>query len=650
MRTFTFILLFIISGLNVLAANLSNPESVVWDLRREMFYISNVGAPGFPDGRIVSINRRWEKEYLVSETLNDPKGMVILGDRLYVADLNEVAIIDLSGKVIIDKVEAPGSMFLNDICADSLGNLYITDTQMSKIYQMDTATYNIKDFGPKGPIMFPNGIIFDKYNNRLVLVSFREQSPIQAISLTDKQVSTLCEPGYDNLDGITRDRSGKYYFSSWGDKDIGSGRCYSIDSAFADRPVQVSTNHSGPADIFFHSWGDTLVVPNMSNNVIGYFYFAAMPDMPVRIFPPDSTEGIATSIEFRWKHANGAIRYFIEISENESFDPLMIDYEVDFATSVLFSGFIPGKTYYWRMSNCNLIYRQEYTEGWSFSVADVNIDAPSTISPKGGDTVRSVAPLLEWTKVDGVGYEVELADNDQFEGLIWLATVNDPDSTEIKVGTRLDTAAKYFWRVRTKSDVNYSDWTTPAEFNTFNPSRPVLIYPPMGATEVPVDVVFTWLPVDWTDDYILFVYTGGGEPVVQSDHYDMPPADTLRHTLRLSPMTQYQWHVRALGDNLGVSNETNVFITGLIESVRDDRINEFQIRPNPARDLIRIEKPGDSNSFFRVELFDSLGNIILKEKGVGSVRFKCSNLSSGLYFIKISQGRLQQIKPVVITK
>ncbi len=111
---------------------LMTPESVIYDKKRDIFYVSNLNfeprkkdGNGFiskidKDGKIVEL--RW------IEGLSSPKGMAIVGDNLFTADVDEVIVMDINNGRINRKIPIEGAKMLNDITSDTDGNLYISDT------------------------------------------------------------------------------------------------------------------------------------------------------------------------------------------------------------------------------------------------------------------------------------------------------------------------------------------------------------------------------------------------------------------------------------------------------------------------------------------------------------------------------------------
>src|SRR5216117_3947552 len=121
-------------------AGFSTPESVLHDSAQDIYFVSNVnGSPtakdnnGFisrvrPDGAVE--NLKFIEGGHGGATLNAPKGLALLGDTLWVADIDMVRSFDAKTGAPRDSVSLAGlgAVFLNDIAIAQTGALYITDT------------------------------------------------------------------------------------------------------------------------------------------------------------------------------------------------------------------------------------------------------------------------------------------------------------------------------------------------------------------------------------------------------------------------------------------------------------------------------------------------------------------------------------------
>lgn len=69
--------------------------------------------------------------------LSAPKGMGIVGNRMYVADISEVVIIDISKGKIEKKIAIDSAMGLNDIAVSDKGIVYVSDSRTGKIWRIE---------------------------------------------------------------------------------------------------------------------------------------------------------------------------------------------------------------------------------------------------------------------------------------------------------------------------------------------------------------------------------------------------------------------------------------------------------------------------------------------------------------------------------
>lgn len=251
--------LFILSNL-ICAQEFKVPESVAFDTLSNRYFVSNYG-----DGNIIQIDSVGEKSYF-KKGLNKSLGMIIYENILYtISNLNTIYGFNIFNGEETFKVQIPEAKFLNDITVDQSRNIYTTDSNNKAIYKinLDTKIYSLF---VKTKLDNPNGIVYDKWNNRLVLCYFREESQIDQVNLSDSALSTILRPGLNNLDGISLDAYGNFYISSWGSGSFNegfnkTGTIYKYDISFIDEPIIFSTCHHGPADIYFNIKKNELAIP-----------------------------------------------------------------------------------------------------------------------------------------------------------------------------------------------------------------------------------------------------------------------------------------------------------------------------------------------------------------------------------------------------
>jgi len=240
---------------------LMTPESVIYDKTREVLYVTNLNLePRKKDGNgFISIlskegkilNLRW------IEGLSSPKGMAIKGDTLFAADVDEVVVMHINKGIIIKKLSIQGAGMLNDITADSEGNLYISDTDANKIhiYSNGRITEWLTD-GLNGP----NGLLMD--DGRL-LVASQGSSDFIGLDMKSK-AATLLADSIGRGDGIAYTGiPGYYILTDW------SGEIFMINpDKTATSLLNTKNLQSNTADIEFLRETNLLLVPTFFRNCV----------------------------------------------------------------------------------------------------------------------------------------------------------------------------------------------------------------------------------------------------------------------------------------------------------------------------------------------------------------------------------------------
>jgi hypothetical protein len=117
------------------------PESVLADPANNVLYISLIdGAPWEADGKggvgkLSPDGKNYNGSWITG--LNAPKGLGKYGNRLYVADISVVVVIDIAKGAIEKKIPVPGAEGLNDITVDSKGIVYVSDSRKGNIHRIE---------------------------------------------------------------------------------------------------------------------------------------------------------------------------------------------------------------------------------------------------------------------------------------------------------------------------------------------------------------------------------------------------------------------------------------------------------------------------------------------------------------------------------
>ncbi len=244
---FLFFLVSFSYGQNLL----NQPESVVYDQVNDRYILSNWGG----NGHLIQVDSEGNQDYYM-ENVHCHAGLYLQDGILYVACRDYgVKGIDLATDSILFSVPGPGISNLNDIVADTSGNLYLSYPTENKIYRFNLEDRQLIEYVTEG-LTTPNGMHFDAENNRIVLISYRLNSPVQAIDLADSSLSTIRQTPLDGLDGLVRDSNGYWYVSSWYTNAL-----HRFEPDFSGVPQIVATFNDDPADIHFDSCNNLIAVP-----------------------------------------------------------------------------------------------------------------------------------------------------------------------------------------------------------------------------------------------------------------------------------------------------------------------------------------------------------------------------------------------------
>lgn len=115
------------------------PESVLPE--KDVLYVSLIdGAPWGADGKggVAKLGLNGEIIDTAWITgLNAPKGMGRVGNKLYVADINNVVVIDIKKGAIDKKISIEGAEGLNDITVSDKGVVYVSDSKKANIWRIE---------------------------------------------------------------------------------------------------------------------------------------------------------------------------------------------------------------------------------------------------------------------------------------------------------------------------------------------------------------------------------------------------------------------------------------------------------------------------------------------------------------------------------
>ncbi|MBZ9989600.1 ATP/GTP-binding protein [Mesorhizobium sp. BH1-1-5] len=252
------------------ATGFGQPESALVDAAHNRIVVSNiVGNPGDADGNgylsLLSMDGKIITRHWVGG-MDAPKGMAIAGGRLYAADITKVRVVDLASGKLVETIDVPGAVFLNDMTQDSAGKVYVSDMLADTIYRIDGD--KPEPFVKDALLASPNGVFAD--GGRLIVASWgkginrkdfstAEPGGLLSVDLATKKITPL--PGaqkFADLDGVIAIGDTIYATAYM------TGTLYSYKTGGA--PQVVATFKPGSADI--GTDGEKIFVPLMGEGEV----------------------------------------------------------------------------------------------------------------------------------------------------------------------------------------------------------------------------------------------------------------------------------------------------------------------------------------------------------------------------------------------
>ncbi|MDA9554103.1 hypothetical protein N9R64_06370 [Emcibacteraceae bacterium] len=232
------------------------PESLHLSSDHSEIYVSNVnGDSRAKDGngyisRVSLTGEIIEKDWITG--LNGPKGFTVKGNTLYIADIDELVMVDINSKKIIKRVAFQDAGFLNDV--NIVGDkVFISDTGKDTLL-VYTEENGVEVFLSGEDVKAPNGLL--PQDGKLLVTRMRT-GELLSIDIETKNIDVVGN-GIISGDGIGILEDGSYIITSF------TGEIYHIksmtetDQLLDSKPEKISQN-----DAYY--FGGHLYVANMGN-------------------------------------------------------------------------------------------------------------------------------------------------------------------------------------------------------------------------------------------------------------------------------------------------------------------------------------------------------------------------------------------------
>jgi hypothetical protein len=262
-------------------AGFETPESVLHDEAADAYLVSNIqGGPGdkddkafiskvSPDGKV---ELKWIDSAKEEVTLNAPKGSAIVGDLLYVADIDVVRMFDRATGAPKGQIELKGATFLNDVVAGD-GTIWVSDSGFNAKFE-PTGTDAIYAITP-GPnpkvekviagkeLGAPNGLSLSTEGVRVVTFGTGETYQVVRGGDGGKQVErkNVEKLPKGQLDGVIEMAGMPTLISSWEAKAV-------FARAEDGKVTELITGVESPADLGYDAKRKRILIPLFTKNSV----------------------------------------------------------------------------------------------------------------------------------------------------------------------------------------------------------------------------------------------------------------------------------------------------------------------------------------------------------------------------------------------
>ncbi|MEO0796766.1 MAG: hypothetical protein AAFX93_16485 [Verrucomicrobiota bacterium] len=243
----------------------SYPESVVYDPARSVLYVSNIGetpkdnsANGDGFVSILSLSGTpIVKNYI--RGLNDPKGMDLDGDTLWVNDRDAIVEWDLAEDQLEKRHELENIVFLNDISVGPEGEIFSNDADGHKVLKLEGDQWNV--FWSDPDEGRPNGIRVEKDR---IMLAMNWSHQLIAIDKGTMEISLLLD-GIGAGDGIEPVGNGGYLITDY------LGRIIYLSPEGVGSVLIDSREDKLTADLEYIQDQNLVLIPRHKNNSVAAY-------------------------------------------------------------------------------------------------------------------------------------------------------------------------------------------------------------------------------------------------------------------------------------------------------------------------------------------------------------------------------------------
>ena len=252
----------------VCAQSLSGPESIEYHARLNRTLISNTDS-----GTILARAPNGALSQFTSDPTS-PYGIELLAGTLFVLDSGHVKGYDVDSAAKVMDLGIAGSGFLNGITSNGVDTLYVSDFNLKTIRSINVSNLAapIASTAISTGSSTPNGVVYDRSGNRLLIATWGNNAKILSLNLTPGATpSPLINTALNNIDGIANDCHGAIIVAAWsGCSAAGCLRRFDPPFNLVSSAHVIVDGLSNPADIDYDAVSADLAVPQSGNDTVSF--------------------------------------------------------------------------------------------------------------------------------------------------------------------------------------------------------------------------------------------------------------------------------------------------------------------------------------------------------------------------------------------
>lgn len=221
-------------------AVLKVPESVLFDEKRKVLYVSNIDGkePWANDGAGSIAKVALDGSVIAAEWvtgLNGPKGMGVSGNYLFVTDIDDVVTIDIEKGKILQRYAVANAGAINDLSVGDDGTIYITDSKLGKVHKLVNGklTTLVEGQTKLNGVLHSEGELFFVADGSLFVLN-KQQKPVKIASGME-----------GNVDGVERIDKDSWLVSCWAGTVYHVTRKGKVTLLLDGRPEEISAADLG---------------------------------------------------------------------------------------------------------------------------------------------------------------------------------------------------------------------------------------------------------------------------------------------------------------------------------------------------------------------------------------------------------------------